>query len=648
MTVIVDLALSLITMGMFKVGSQGTVFLFVMFPFCLFILTFGSLFSIPALEFLAFRFLRKGETFFAHHQRLILTFLRMIPSGVTRKEPFSLGKYYQLILGTVFIAFGIAVVAQVNLQPRISDGVEVFIAIFVIGIPPIKYLSLFFLYAFHSFASLVPYCRVRFLQDGDFEDPFLSSIYFGRSSWRHLWRYCRGDKSEHSGRKTAGLVFRAFFSKTTASVYLIFASAIFLISQQSLITAGQAFGFVLVVFVLTIPLCATISLPFFMLGSLRCSKFTNEQVKREFAAVTKAEFPREVFFRYVAIARRHQMLRGLSIFASGLWVILGGFAFLVWSGPESATTVMYLPSARVLADERHRATHAICDAKVKNLTLMQIGYLEQLSESVADSEDYNITMDLFPALFGSENLSQIEFLSVPFPDEMGIYFLDIYLHDRRLHVIAIAPTKNLLDWLIDAELWASSVLTSLFRPYVPFLSSFNHVARDYLNSLQSLPRAVFRPLSVCEMYVRRIADYVAGIQLAEDEDVLVTGHSLGGGMAKAVALFGGYATVSWSGPGTSELEGVFGGTETRPNIVSIMPQQDWVAPIDPSDGTTFTLPCKAGPMACHDLRRMVCQMAAMCGTWEETRNRCEAWFDPDAVQTILDLGQPSYTIPYTG
>jgi hypothetical protein len=144
------------------------------------------------------------------------------------------------------------------------------------------------------------------------------------------------------------------------------------------------------------------------------------------------------------------------------------------------------------------------------------------------------------------------------------------------------------------------------------------------------------------MYVRRIADYVAGVPLTDDEDVVVTGHSLGGGMAKAVALFGGWATVSWSGPGTTALEGVFGGTETRPNIVSVAPEQDWVAPIDPSDGTTFKLPCKASPMACHDLRRMVCQMAAMCGTWEATQHRCETWFDEDALTVMREFAYPAY------
>jgi hypothetical protein len=276
---------------------------------------------------------------------------------------------------------------------------------------------------------------------------------------------------------------------------------------------------------------------------------------------------------------------------------------------------------------------------------MQIGYLEQMSETLWDTEEFNHTLNSLPAVFGWDNLSHFEFREAPFPNEIGAYIKHMYLKDRKLHVFAVCGTKSFVDVLVDVELWASSAMVTIFRSFIPFLNEFDHLDREFLNGMLALPKGIFRALSMSEWYIQTITDYFKGVEVGEDEDVLLTGHSLGGGLAKAIALKTGLATVAWSGPGTSGLEGVFGGSHTRPNIVSVSPEQDWVAAIDPSDGTTFRLPCKSGFMNCHDLRRMLCQMAAMCGTVEQTKGKCLRWFDEKGLQEMWDLAHPTVTTP---
>jgi hypothetical protein len=300
---LINLAVALMSMGLYQVANQGVVFVFILLPYSLFVLTFSTLFSIPALEMVEFRLLHKGETFFATHQRLILTFLRLTPLKIKRNKPFSSGHYYDVIFGILFVAFGLSIMWQINMVPGISDGMEGFVLIFAIGIPPIKYIALYFLYACHSFASLFPSCRQRFLENGEFSDPFLCSIYFGRTAWRDFWHFCREERSAATAGTIVIAFLKAFFSKTTAAAYLIVASTAFLIAQRSLVSAGEAFGFVFIIFVLAIPLCSTISFPFFLIGSFRSQKPTNNQVRREFAAIARSEFPRDVFFRYVSHSR---------------------------------------------------------------------------------------------------------------------------------------------------------------------------------------------------------------------------------------------------------------------------------------------------------------------------------------------------------
>jgi hypothetical protein len=638
---VLNLCIELTTMGLYKVANESVLCILLLIPYCFYLPTFGNMMAIPTLEFLSFRILRAGETFFPTHQRLLLSFLRVTPLRVTRTALFASGRYYDAILGVIFVAFGLSIVWQFKFAPRISQGQEGFLLIFAIGIPPIKYILLYVLYALHSFASLLPSCRAKFLADGVFDDPYLCTIYFGRTPWRHLYRHWRGERTQ----STLACVVHALFSKTTAAFYFTIATASFLISQHSRLTAAEAFAFVFLVFCLVIPLCSTISFPSFILAAFRPSAPTDNEVRREFASISTSDAPREVFFRYVAYARQHQALRSIVLFATGVAILFAVVGFSVASGPESASKFKPIPvyHARPLADQRHRVTHAICDATVKTLTMFQVGILEQLSETPPNGEDYNHTVDLVAGIMGWENLTNFEIVDAPFPDEkLGSYLKHFIVGDRGLHVFAVCGTKNFLDFLVDVELWASGVLWSLFQRCVPLLSAFSHIGRDYMAKLMALPRNVFRPLSVADEYLARIEAYIRSVPIGENEDALITGHSLGGGVAKILALKTGYATVAWSGPGASGLVGVYGGFETRPHIISITPEQDGVAAIDPSDGTTFKLPCRAGAMYCHDLKRMLCQMGTMCGTFEQVRPRCEAWFTKEMIDDMFNFATPIY------
>jgi hypothetical protein len=574
----------------------------------------------------------------------VLGLLRVTPLKIERRKGWSFGEYVDVVLGLMFVAFGLAILWQMNMKPGIADGMEGIIVFFAVWVAPVKYFALYFLYACHSFASLVPYCRRKFFANEEFDDPFLCSIYLGPTAWRDFLVFFRTGRREAAMLTTAIACAKAFFSKTSAAVYLILASSIFLITQRSILSAGQAFGFILIIFVLAIPLCSTISFPFFLINSLRLRKPTDNQVRREFSSITKSESPYDAFSRYVAYSLQHQKLRCVSILVTAIIIVIILIAFIVGSGPQSAARVMIPSGARALSDVRHRVTHGICDATVKNLTMIQIGYLEQIAETKPNSSEFNATLAVLPAVFGWANLSDLEFIDTPFPDgKLGADVRHLYIRNRRLHVFAISGTKSFVDILVNIELWTSSALVSIFQPLIPLLSAFTHLGRDYKSKLMALPRGIFRPLSLGEFYIGRIREYIDSIEIGDDEDALLTGHSLGGGIAKAIALTTKLAVVGWSGPGTTRLEGILGGTETRPNVVSVSPEQDWAAQIDPSDGTTFKLPCRAGFRNCHDLRRTLCQTAAMCGIFDTTRARCELWFPPNAIQDMLDLAKPKYT-----
>jgi lipase ATG15 len=199
--------------------------------------------------------------------------------------------------------------------------------------------------------------------------------------------------------------------------------------------------------------------------------------------------------------------------------------------------------------------------------------------------------------------------------------------------------------MVDLELWCAAVLLEIFLPFVPFIGHFNYIAHDYFSMLMAMPRVVFQPFSLTDRYVHNMFRYVRHVRVGEGDDVLITGHSLGGGIAKILALMTGYAAVAWSGPGTRAIEYLYRDrdkTITPRNLINVVPDQDWVGAVDQWDGTTYKLPCRAGPLWCHDLPRTICQVAAMCGKLDEQRPWCELWLEPRDMEQVAENAAPHH------
>jgi hypothetical protein len=343
-------------------------------------------------------------------------------------------------------------------------------------------------------------------------------------------------------------------------------------------------------------------------------------------------------------AKEQRIFRCLSLLFSGWFIVLAIMAFFLGILPRSESSNFawdYQPRLLSRGNES-QVTHAICNSFVKGLTIQQVGLIaESAAEFYLNESELN--RSLFSPMFGFD---QFEDRETPFPDaEFGSYLRHIYLVDRKLHVFAVRGTVTFVDVMVDLELFCAAVFLEIFLPYVPFIGQFNYIAHDYFSMLVAMPRVVFRPFSLTDRYVRNMYTYVKHARVEEGEDVLITGHSLGGGITKILALMTGYAAVAWSGPGTRALEYVYrtpDKTITPRNLINVVPDQDWVGAVDQWDGTTYKLPCRAGPLLCHDLPLTICQIAAMCGNLEEQRLWCELWLKPREMEQIAENAAPHH------
>ena len=322
----------------------------------------------------------------------------------------------------------------------------------------------------------------------------------------------------------------------------------------------------------------------------------------------------------------------------------------------------------------------ICYLKPKGLTITEIIALTMLSDSP--------TPDYFTLL---ENLVYYQFLShknIIF-ENTSFWFDESFLssmtltrfrNDPKLSVFAIRGTSNFQDLIADAEIWFSSTVVNVMNAFFPFVSFYSDKTIELIGVVTNLPRYAFKQFTLVEEYKSRFIDliyeYVYGDNANEesnlkignddffnslkkmksgrkkkskkipfhidpDEDVMIIGHSLGGGLAKILSLVTGIQAVAISGPGI-RIIGQFYQNKTVKNvkktIVDIVPDQDLVAQVDMNIGTQIQVPCKSG-LNCHDPSRLICQVSVMCNTYQKHKEFCGLMFDKDTIDEMFEIGE---------
>jgi lipase ATG15 len=95
-------------------------------------------------------------------------------------------------------------------------------------------------------------------------------------------------------------------------------------------------------------------------------------------------------------------------------------------------------------------------------------------------------------------------------------------------IVLVRGTKTFFDYFADAKLWYSTALFQVFREAIPFGDFFTPLIRFNIGALSLLETssikesAYYMETSAFIQYLKERGDY---------NSVLITGHSLGGGIA---------------------------------------------------------------------------------------------------------------------
>merc|ERR1711971_892117 len=183
---------------------------------------------------------------------------------------------------------------------------------------------------------------------------------------------------------------------------------------------------------------------------------------------------------------------------------------------------------------------------------------------------------------------------------------------RGTFVVAVKGTSTVKDGDLDIDLFASIKVLQLFQFIAPVLVLVDTSNIRQMLSFFRLTQEIRFAKDVWEDLQYKLEKFVMKYS---DDNMVLTGHSLGGAIAQIVAgqeSFNFAPALVWSAPGSYFSEMLFKLTDERAqrSVSVVIPDNDQVPLVDLPAGTVHRIQCKSkegismSPLQCHNLSPM--------------------------------------------
>ncbi|XP_063901270.1 uncharacterized protein LOC135120872 [Zophobas morio] len=266
---------------------------------------------------------------------------------------------------------------------------------------------------------------------------------------------------------------------------------------------------------------------------------------------------------------------------------------------------------------RHEGRYAICSYELHGLSIVDYALLAQLAYFDSEKEDFH---RLFSALFRFPKDFQLRMPPIKNRKKGHAQFYDIYSSKRNLSIIAISGTDlgRISDIVEDMKMYAESLVFTILSWIFPTIRVWPDTTTSFLIQFFHELLYIFN-LHDETWYFNSLTEYVESLK--NTTNVVLTGHSLGGGLAIITGALTRHPSVGFSAPGithgwrkvlalrerTKKYDRKYGkNKETFPHTaLNIVPANDPIAMVDSHAGMVQKIACKhthqALQMSCHML-----------------------------------------------
>lgn len=144
---------------------------------------------------------------------------------------------------------------------------------------------------------------------------------------------------------------------------------------------------------------------------------------------------------------------------------------------------------------------------------------------------------------------------------------------------------------------------------------------------------------IIDSYLKQMQDAYIENEYSFYKNVVIVGHSLGGGLAKLFGRIMKKQAISLSGPGVNAFHSLWNYEGKSENFeisaIDLVPDMDLVPRVEVSGGTIYRIICKLGVGSCHGKEASLCEVLTMCKNpnyLQYCRNISK--FDEDEIESV--------------
>ena len=204
--------------------------------------------------------------------------------------------------------------------------------------------------------------------------------------------------------------------------------------------------------------------------------------------------------------------------------------------------------------------------------------------------------------------------NVTYISEENPRFYHLLESTTQVHIISIRGTTSSREWFEYLKLWSEIIsyqVTSVALPKQTFPLNF---VTSYITASSFLERLLHHNRE--DFAFSTLESYIEKINRTAGSTILLTGHSIGGGLAKIVGSRQKVTTVSFSSPGEVFNRAKFGFTldDLQRYTTSVVSRDDIITWIDIPGGLVQYIDCNASDyVQCHSIVNTYCELKKSCG-----------------------------------